>query len=51
MKENLVKSSFLEMCSMCNIREGDIAWNCIVLVLFNEKWLKDLNVFCVSLFY
>jgi hypothetical protein len=30
MNENLVKKSFLEMCSMCNTREGKIAWNCIV---------------------
>ncbi len=30
--------------------EGRITWDCIVLVrYFNEKWLKNLNVLCVSL--
>jgi hypothetical protein len=39
------------MNCVCNTREGRIAWNCIVFVLFNGKWLKDFNVFCVNLFY
>jgi hypothetical protein len=36
---------------MCDTKEGKVTWKCIVFVLFNGKWLKDLNIFCVSLFY
>jgi hypothetical protein len=36
---------------VCNTRKGIIAWNYIVFVLFDGRWLKDLNLFCVSLFY
>jgi hypothetical protein len=40
------------MCGMCNTRDGKIAQNCIKYLCYSvEKWLKDLNVFCVSLLY
>jgi hypothetical protein len=36
---------------MCNTKEEKAAQECIIFVLFNGKWFKDINVFCVSLFY
>jgi len=36
----------------CNIREEGVVGNIFVLVCYlNGKWLKNLHVFCVSLFY
>jgi len=36
----------------CNTREEGVVGNIFVLVCYlNGKWLKNLHVFCVNLFY
>jgi len=32
-----VKSFLLEMCSMCNTRDGKVAWNCIKYLCYSME--------------